>query len=143
LKILVDGYAADDPTLFGHQLQAQPGDFMGLHLVDGRTGEGNAARLRGQRPRKRLQQRGFSRAVAAQQGQDLVLADLERNVEQNMRIAVKGIDAVDFEQTHDSSTPPRYASCTALLAWISSGVPSARKFPSYSTVILSASSNMA
>src|SRR5215471_15854002 len=47
-----------------------------------------------------LQCRALAGAIAAQQRYDLVALDVQRDVEQNVRIAVIAIETADFEQAH-------------------------------------------
>src|SRR3954454_23606340 len=93
-----------------------------------------------------FQGRALAGAVASHQRHDFVALDAQRNVEQDMGIPVIAVQAVALEQAHAASAPckpQRYASCTAVLFLMSSGVPSTSTLPSCSTVTLSASSNSA
>ena len=82
--------------------------------------------------------------VAAEQSDNLVASHAERDVEQDVAIAIVAVDSLDLEKcAHAAATPPRYASCMRLLRWSSVGVPSASSTPSCRTVMRSASSNIA
>ncbi len=62
------------------------------------AGERDAAGGRAVQPHQAAQQRGLARAVAADQGGDLPLLDLQRHVVEDLRVAVPGAQAVEAKQ---------------------------------------------
>jgi len=54
-----------------------------------------------------LERRALARAVAAEQRYHLVRLDAQRDVEQDVRIPVIGVESGDLEQAHAARTPPR------------------------------------
>src|SRR5581483_5944147 len=105
--------------------------------------EQDGAGLRRHHAHQTFQRRALAGAVAAEQGNDFMALHLQRDIEQDVRVAIIAVEVLDLEQAHGACTPPRYASCTALLLLICSGVPSTRTRPSCSTVTRSTSSNSA
>ena len=49
-------------------------------------------------PRDRAERRGLARAVAAENGDDLSLADRERDTVESLHLAVASLDAIELEQ---------------------------------------------
>ena len=93
-----------------------------------------------------LQRRALAGAVAPEQRHDLVRLDPQRDVEQDVRVAVIAVQALDLEQAHARALRGRRRDrlpAPAALPLISSGVPSTSTRPSCSTVTRSASSNSA
>src|SRR5262249_40889078 len=121
----------DRVALFSHDLDAV---------------EDDRARTRRHHAHQALECRALAGAVAAKQRHDLVALDAQRDVEQDVRIAVVAVQPLDLQQAHCAAppfSPPRYASCTFALPLISPGVPSTSTRPSWSTVTRPASSNSA
>src|SRR5438105_3841763 len=75
------------------------------------------------RARDRTERRRLAGAVRAEDGDELALADRERDAVQRPHRPVARLDVVQLEQAHDGA--PRYASITALFPRTSAGVPSA------------------
>src|SRR5690606_20873227 len=96
-QVLFARQAGEDAALFGAVADAQMGDPVGGQ-VDG-LGPLDAHRaLAGPRePEDGSEGRGASRAVAAQQGHDLALADAEVDAVQYMRFAIPGVEIADLE----------------------------------------------
>src|SRR6202011_2931493 len=93
---------------------------------------GDAALARGRERHQAAQGRGLAGAVAAEQRRDLALGDLEADAMQDVALAVEGVQALGGECGAHAALP-RYAACTASLAAISFGVPSASRLPWSST----------
>src|SRR6185437_4025739 len=169
-QVLLDVEAAEDPPVLVHELHAGLCNRMALPSRDLDAVEHDRARTRRDDAHQTLERRALARAIAAEQRDDLVAPHAQRDVEQDVRVAVVAVEAADLEQaalafaavavavharsaaSHHTTaagasmtpcTPPRYASCTFALPLISSGVPSTSTRPSCSTVIRSASSNSA
>src|SRR5262249_42853766 len=64
--------------------------------------EHDAAATRRIKADNRIDQRSLADAVAAKQAEDLALLEFQRQAMQNMRVAVIGVDVVDFEDRHQS-----------------------------------------
>ena len=92
----------------------------------------NIAAAGRQQSHDRLHGGGFARPVPAEEGHRLAFADFQAQVVEHVAQAVKRVDGIDFE--HYSL---RYTRWTSAFARTSSTVPSARKAPLCSTVILS------
>jgi len=81
----------------------------------------------------------FACAVAAEQRDNLALPHFQPDAVQDVALAVIGVEALGLEDDGaHAATFPKYAACTASLAAISGGVPSARNLPWSSTMMRSA-----
>jgi hypothetical protein len=84
----------------GDRVRPQAGDVFSCNA--------DTAAARRDDPHDRVHRRRLTRAVAAEQRHDLTPLDVQREVEQDVRLAVKRGDGVDLEQAaHASSAPPR------------------------------------
>ena len=54
-----------------------------------------------------FQCRAFAGAVASEQRDDFVALDRECHIEQDVGVGVVGVQALDLEQAHVATTPPR------------------------------------
>ena len=79
----------------------RPGELVAL--------EADRAAERAVQPRDVVVQRGLADAVAAQDGHDLALADVEIDAAQDLDLAVAGTQAADFKH----GTPPALARSAA------------------------------
>jgi hypothetical protein len=88
------------PAALGDQRDAEPDAAVGGRggYVD--TVEPHRARRHRVRAGDRAQQRGLARAVGADQGEPLALAERERHAADRGQEAVAGLQAVDGEQRH-------------------------------------------
>src|SRR5262249_20053923 len=86
-----------------------------------------ATHCAGHRPKRRR----LAGAVRPQHGDDLPLADLERDPVQRLHRTVAGVDALELQQRGHA---PRYASITAGSLWTWAGGPAAILRPKLSTV---------
>ena len=90
-----------------HELHAGARDGVALPAGDLDAVEQDRAGARRHHAHQAFQRRGLAGAVAAEQRYDLVLLDPQRDVEQDVGIAVIAVEARDFEQAHAACTPPR------------------------------------
>ena len=86
-----------------------PAERYGVALLAGDLGavEYDGAGLRRDHAHQAFKRRALAGAVAAEQSDHLVLRDVERHVEQDVGIAVIGVEIFDLEQAHGAATPPR------------------------------------
>ncbi len=114
VEILLDGQPAENTSFLGNELQPEPGDRVTRQRFDGGAFEADRAGARMQHAGKRFQRGAFAGAVAAQQRHHFALAHRHRDVEQDMRVAVIGIDPIRLDHirrgcraVHGSAVPPR------------------------------------
>jgi hypothetical protein len=106
-QILLDGERGKQPPPFGHQRDAP------CHHLVSRPALGMAAVEHDLAARWRhqagdgLEQSAFAGTIGTDHRDDLVRLDAEREVEQRLEVAVKGIDRCDFQQgvRHRSEFP--------------------------------------
>ena len=82
-------------------------DGVRLERFDCRAVEPDRARVRRHDAHQGFERRRFAGAVAAQKRHHLVALDVERDIEQNVRVAVIAVEHLDLEQAHAACTPPR------------------------------------
>ena len=80
LQVLLHGQAAEHAAALRHLRQAQADDLVRLHLADGLAAVVDLAALQLQQTGDRVHRRGLARAVGTDEGDDLALIDMERNV---------------------------------------------------------------
>ena len=114
VEIFRDGQPAENAPLLRHQLQAETGDLVARQRFDGGAVETDRAGTRMQHAGERFQCGAFAGAVAAEQRHHFALAHPHRDIEQNVRVAVIGIDPIRLDHVcrscravHDSAVPPR------------------------------------
>jgi hypothetical protein len=76
-------------------------------LEDGARQRVLTGHLCGDDAHQALERRALAGAVAAEPRDHLVRLDAQRDVEQDVRIPVIGIESGDLEQAHAARTPPR------------------------------------
>jgi hypothetical protein len=103
LEIFSYRQVSENPPVLRHVSQAQLRDLMRLSAVDARAVEDDPARPRAHQGHDRFQRRGFARTVAAEQDHDLARRDLKRQIGQDMRAAVEGIDVA--QRQHHGALP--------------------------------------
>ena len=91
--VLLDAEAAEDAAVFRHQLHAGLGDDVALPPGEVDTVEQHFAAPRRQYAHQALECRRLAGTVAPEQCHDLVALDAQRDIEQNMRVRVIGIQA--------------------------------------------------
>ena len=104
-EVFLDVQAAENPTFLMHKLHARLGDGVALSSGDIRAVEHDRAGARRQDAHQALQGRALAGAVAAEQCHHLVARDAQRDIEQNVGIAVIAVQAAGLEQIHAASTP--------------------------------------
>ena len=102
--VLLDVEAAEDAPLLVHELHAGLRDGVARLPGELDAVELDRAGARRDHAHQALQRRALAGAVAAEQRDDLVLLDAQRDVEEDVRVAVIAVQAVDFEQAH-AATP--------------------------------------
>ena len=101
--VLFDAEAAEDAPVLMHELHAEAGDAVGPLGDQLDAVEPDAARAPRDDAHQALEGRALARAVPADERHRLVFLDPERDVEQDVAVAVIGVESVDFEQAHAAS----------------------------------------
>ena len=104
-EIFLDIEAAEDAALLVYKLHAGLRDRVALVPCEIDAVEPHRACARRHHAHQALQRRALSRAVAAEQGHDLVAFDAQRHVGECGNRSVIGVERIDLEQVHGSSTP--------------------------------------
>ena len=96
-----------DLTPLGHQTNAAPGDLFGGKSGNCFTHEFDLARPRRNQPHDRAHGGRLTHPVAAKQRGDLAFADLDGDIEQNLRGAIGGFKSMDSQHgaTSSASSP--------------------------------------
>ena len=116
LEVLGDGQAGEHPSVLGYVSQSETADLERFQSLYRLPLEGDLALRGSNQADDRLDRRRLACAVAAEQRHDLASTNLERNVGQDLRPTVEGVDTGQLEDLralrrgHESSTP-----CTAPL----------------------------
>ena len=97
-EVVGDRHAGEQAPALRHVTDAAPRDRRGGKPRDLLAGEPDRAGLGRRDADQRFQQRGFARAVAAEQRDDLVFRHVERDRVEDVALAVEGVDLVDGEQ---------------------------------------------
>src|SRR6266542_1166036 len=95
LEVLGHREIGEEPAALGHEADAEPRDLLGRMAADLAAGELDTAAGRRGQPHHTLERRGFARAVSAEQCQHLALPQLERDLVEDMALAVESVDAGD------------------------------------------------
>ncbi len=100
LEVLLNRQTGNDPAVFGHKLQPGAGRFPVRHLVERLVIKPDLALLehRIARPRNRPQGRRLTRPVAAEQRQDLALANIEADALNDVALAVVRVNVMGREE---------------------------------------------
>ena len=98
-EVLLDGQAADDAPVLGHELDAGLGRLVRLQRVQRLAGEPDLAALHRRRfgARDGAERRGLAGAIAAEQSEDLALPHVERNALHDVALAVIGVEVAAGE----------------------------------------------
>ncbi len=104
LQVLAHGEAGKDAPVLGDEADAEPRD-----LVRGQPAQLPPVELNGPAPglekaHRRLHESRLAHPVAAEQGDGLALADLERHPEQDRR---RSVSRMDFSDAQHASRPRR------------------------------------
>src|SRR5262249_39945686 len=137
LQIFLDAQIGEDAAPFGHVADAATRNLV--RRPTGGLGSENcdAAPARRRQADNAAQGRGLAGSVAAKEGSDLAFGDLKPNATEDVALAVVGVEIFGL-QGGGHAVFPRYAACTARLAAISCGLPSARSMPWSRAVVRSA-----
>ena len=109
LKVFLHAHLGEDATSFGHLRDAVLDDLVRGRAGDVLAEEGDGAALGREQPGYRAQRRGLSRAVRADERDDLALSDFEAHAFERVDRAVVDVDVVDFQHSfcHLYASPPR------------------------------------
>jgi hypothetical protein len=104
LQIVLDVHGGEQAAVLRHQ--AEPGgdavlDLQQRHVLAGERG----GALQRQDAHDGRQQRGLAGAVGADDSDDLVVADVERNAAHGLDLAVGNMDAGNVQQRAHALTP--------------------------------------
>src|SRR5713101_796113 len=97
LEVLGHCEGRDEPAPLGHEAHAQARDRLGGVAGDLAPGELDAASGRRGQAHHALEGRGLAGAVAPKQGHHLARSQLERDLVEDMALAIEGVDAGDAE----------------------------------------------
>src|SRR5262249_50171362 len=120
-EILADGQGGEDVAVLGHVAETLARDDIGRQPADLLVAEAYGAGGR-HVAQDGLDGRRAAHAVAAEETDDLALAHRQRHALQDVALAVERVEIGDGEHQTTSCGAPRYASCTAALARMRSGV---------------------
>src|SRR5262249_6312029 len=100
----------------------------------GRRPQVREVALRREQSHQRAEQRGLAGAIGANDRDDRPRGDRKRDAAHGLDFAVRDVQIAHVEQRLPATdahhaTPPRYASSTAGLLWMSAGNPSASFWP--------------
>src|SRR5206468_343539 len=129
----------------------EPRQLVRAPAVDGPAGEDDPAALGREDSGDRAQQRRLAGAVRPEHGDDLLVADLERDAAEDAQVAVAGVHPSDRQQdlaggaasAQNATSSPRYESITTGSWSTSAAGPSAILRPRSSTTMRAASSTFA
>ena len=127
LQIVLNSHLLEDAASLGDVGQARTQQLVGIGTADILAAEGNAAAAGMHQTGHGLQNGALASAVCTDQSHDLTLANFKGNTLDGMDGTVVNMNIVDFQ--HRCQLLPRYASMTAGLFLISSGVPLAMILP--------------
>ena len=97
IEILGDGEGGENAAVFRHEADAAPRDLERTQPRNIFTAEAHRPAAPRQQRHQRLQGGGLAGAVAAHQRDHFAAADLKREVEQDARRAVPGVEAFDLQ----------------------------------------------
>jgi hypothetical protein len=98
LQILLDGHVRKQAPAFRDVDQAHAHDAIGLQRAERLVQERGLAAGEGQQPRDRLQDGRLAGAVAAHQGDDLALVDLQRGALNRHQVAIRDTHVTQVQQ---------------------------------------------
>src|SRR5262245_18704998 len=128
LEVLANGQIAEDAALLRHVADPEASDSKGREPDQRLPSQRDLLGTRRDEPDDALERRGLAGAVPAQQAHDLTLGDLEREIVEDVAVAVVRVDPDDLEEPHQYALFdrwPRYSRCTSGSPRTSRGVPSA------------------
>src|SRR5258708_24027286 len=102
-EVFADGEVGEDLAAFGHQADARLRDAVGGQAADPLAIKGDHTRLRRGDAHDRFDGRGLAHAVAAEQADELRGADFERDAEEHLASAIRGLHLAQLE--HQASSP--------------------------------------
>src|SRR6185437_1322764 len=119
----LDREAGEDSPPLRYLHDAERGDEVRGHLVQRLAFEADLAAPRMQEAADRAQRRRLAGAVGADQGDDLLLLDGERDAFQRLDVVVEDVDVVDLELGHRGSC----AAFRYCRLWPADGAAAARR----------------
>src|SRR5439155_19442951 len=132
-EILLNREAGKQSPALGHQRDPAPHDLARRKASDRLSRERDGFPRRPQQAADRLEERGFSGTVRADERRDLATLDLEVHDEQHLGIAVIRIELPRGEEAHGQAASPMYTRCTSGSPITAAGAPSAILRPASST----------
>jgi hypothetical protein len=99
-QVLADREIAEDAPLFRDVPDPLARDTVGRQPGQVAAPQNDAPRPRRNQSDDALERRRLAGAVASEETDDLTLADVEREVEEDVAIAVVGVDPEDLEKRH-------------------------------------------
>src|SRR5262249_62011285 len=97
-EVLLVGHERYHLPPLGHVADAELGHLVPRGVRDVVAGEAHRSAGGAEDAGDDAQGAGLARAVGADEGDDLPLVDREADVEQGLRVAVRGADAVELEE---------------------------------------------
>ena len=104
LQIVLDVHGAEQFAVLGHQTQARRDAILDVERGHVQACEGGGA-LERQHAHDGVQQRGLAGAVGADDGDDLVVGDLERHRAHRLDLAVGDMDVTDLQERAHVAAP--------------------------------------
>ena len=114
---------AEHPATFRHLGQAQPDDLMGFHLADAAAQKVDGTALGFEQAGNGVHGGSLAGAVCADQGHDLALVHMERDILDGMDGAIEHIQIAYAKHLTHGQSPPRYAAMTLGLLRMDSPLP--------------------
>src|ERR1700704_1585994 len=93
----------EDAPPFGNMADAEPHDLVRWEARDVLASQPNLSLRRRRQPGDRSKRGGLAGPVAADEGHDLSLLDVQRHALEGMNPAVEGVDGIDLEEGHEAA----------------------------------------
>ena len=106
-EVLLDGERREAAAALGDEADAEAGDAVDGEAAGGVAGEGDRAVARAEERGDGADGGGLAHAVAAHEGDDLALGDVEVDAEEGLAGAVEGGDAFEVEERRHAASSPR------------------------------------
>jgi hypothetical protein len=104
-EVLLHRHLAEEPARLGHVDHPVSDDLVGREQVEADAAELDPPLPGPEQPGDRLQGGGLPGAVGSHENEDLLLAHLERDVPENLKVAVEHVDAAHFKHSLSPGTP--------------------------------------
>src|SRR6185295_3005780 len=100
LEIFSDGQAAEDAAAFGHLDDTPADDAVSRNIAQGLAVISDLTLAGTENSRNRLQRRALASTIGADEGDNLVLAEFERDAFQSMDLSIVDMQILDFQKGH-------------------------------------------